>query len=103
MKTFYALIVAAVLMGDLAAAEAASGRVAGVVREAGSGKPIPSAQVKLEGPGLAGKENSQVIRKVNPLGGYSIDAPPGSYDLWVLAPNFQELKLKIDLASGANE
>jgi hypothetical protein len=40
---------------------------------------------------------------VNPQGGFSIEAPPGSYDLWVLAPNFQELKLKLDLAAGAEE
>jgi hypothetical protein len=38
-------------------------RLSGRVREAGSGKPIPTAQLKLEGAALAGRENSQIIRR----------------------------------------
>src|SRR6185503_19433521 len=87
----------------LATAHAQNARLSGRVREAGSGKPIASAQLKLEGAALAGRENSLIIRKVNPVGGYTLDAPPGTYHLWVLAPNFQELKLKITLAAGATE
>jgi mono/diheme cytochrome c family protein len=77
-------------------------RISGRVRDAGSGAPLTTAQVKIEGPALAARENSQVLRKTNPQGRYQLDVPPGSYEIWVTAPDFEDVKLRVVLAPGAH-
>src|SRR5688572_19908288 len=49
------------LIAAVAAAQPA--RISGRVRQAGSAAGVANAQVKVEGPALAGRENSQVIKR----------------------------------------
>ena len=62
-----------------AAAAAQPARVSGQVRQVGSTAAVAKAQVKVEGPALAGRENSQVIRRANADGRYQLDLPAGTY------------------------
>lgn len=75
-------------------------RLAGVVRQADSGAEVPWAQVRIEGPTLVGRENSQIIQKVRAQGRYQLDVPPGTYELWVTAPDFEEIKVRLEVAAG---
>src|SRR5687768_9083340 len=85
-------------LGMLTGTQAAP--ISGQVREAGSGKPVPGAQVKIEGPALANRENSQVIRKVSSDGRYQLEVPAGTYDVWVIAPDFEERKFDLHVLAG---
>ena len=80
---------------------AQNARVSGIVRHAESGAPLPRAQVKIEGPALAARENSQIIRRVGAQGDYRLEVPAGRYTLWVQADEFEELKEAITLGAGA--
>ena len=51
---------------------AAPARISGFLRSE-SGAPVPGAQVKIEGPGLARQENSQLLRKSNLKGRYELE------------------------------
>ena len=73
------------------------GRISGMLRAAGNGQPVANAQLKLEGPGLAAVENSQMQKKSGADGAFQFDAPPGPYDLWVIASGFEDLKLNVEL------
>ena len=73
------------------------GRISGILRAAGNGQPVANAQLKLEGPGLAAVENSQMQKKSGADGAFQFDAPPGPYDLWVIASGFEDLKLNVEL------
>lgn len=75
-------------------------RIAGQVRKADSDAPVGRAQVRIEGPALAGHENSQVIQKLKADGRYQLEVPPGVYDVWVTAPDFEEVKVQQTLAAG---
>jgi hypothetical protein len=92
-----------ILAGLLGPAFAATppGRIAGVVRQADSAAEVPWAQVRIEGPTLVGRENSQIIQKVRAQGRYQLDVPPGTYQLWVTAPDFEEIKVRLEVATGA--
>lgn len=93
-----------IALGGCAFAEAAAvtaGSISGRVRKAGSEAPVPLAQVKLEGPTLARHENSNLIQKPKAEGRFQFKVPPGSYDLWVTAPDCEEVKIRIDLTAGA--
>jgi mono/diheme cytochrome c family protein len=83
-------------------ASAQNVRVSGRVTHADSHAPVANAQVRIEGPTLANRENSQVIRKVDAEGRYQIDVPPGAYDVWVLAQDFEEVKFALQFAKGVN-
>lgn len=83
------------------AASAPTGRISGYVRKADSDAPVPMAQVKLEGPTLARYENSNLIQKLKFQGRYQFNVPPGIYDMWVTAPDFEEVKIHLEIASGA--
>ena len=76
-------------------------KISGQVRQAKSIQPVPNAQVRFEGAALAGRENSQSIRKANAQGRYTADLPAGTYDVWVSAPDFEEIKIVLSLAAGA--
>jgi mono/diheme cytochrome c family protein len=102
-RSFLAMAVATlVLAAGTVEAVAQPVRISGRVRNAETGASVPNAQVRLEGPALADRENSQVRSRQNPQGRYQLDAPPGAYDLWVVAPDFEELKLRVVLSSGEN-
>ncbi|MBI5769368.1 MAG: c-type cytochrome [Verrucomicrobia bacterium] len=101
---FRHLLFPALLFGAAATAFAASapaGRISGRVHQAGSDAPVPAAQARLEGPTLARYENSNLIQKLKSTGRFQFNVPPGSYDLWVTAPDFEDVKLRVDLAAGA--
>lgn len=83
-----------------AAAPVQNARVSGWVRKADSDAPVARAQVRIEGPTLVGRENSQIIQKVKSDGTYQLDVPPGAYDVWVTAPDFEEVKSHVDVAVG---
>lgn len=93
-------LAAAVFAGLVAAAQAQNVRMSGQVRQAESKAPVANAQVKVEGAALAGRENSQVIRRVNAQGRYQLDVPAGTYDVWVIAPDFEETKVGLTLTAG---
>ncbi len=76
-------------------------RLSGVVRDADTGAPLRQAQVKLEGAALASRENSQAIARANAGGGYRLEVPPGEYQLWVLAPDYEEIGTRWVVAPGA--
>lgn len=82
------------------AATEPTGNISARVRKAGSDAPVPLAQVKLEGPTLARYENSNLIQKLKPEGRYQFKVPPGRYDLWVTAPDFEDVKVRLDLSAG---
>ena len=86
------------LAATMAAAQPA--RISGQVRQAGSAAAVANAQVKVEGPALAGRENSQVIKRANAEGRYQLDVPAGTYDFWVSAPDFEERKIVLKVAAG---
>ncbi|MSU49364.1 MAG: c-type cytochrome [Opitutus sp.] len=83
------------------AAPAQTGRISGRVHKADSDAPVARAQVRVEGPTLVGRENSQIIQKVKSDGLYQVDVPPGAYDVWVTAPDFEEVKAHVELTAGA--
>lgn len=91
-----------VLAGVLAAGSALAQtvRLSGVVRDADTGAPLRNAQVKLEGAALASRENSQVIGRANAQGAYRLDVPPGDYQLWVVAPDYEEIGTRWTVAAG---
>jgi mono/diheme cytochrome c family protein len=80
-----------VLLFSGASALAQAVRLSGVIRDADTGTPIRNAQVKLEGAALAGRENSQAIARVNAQGAYRLEVPPGDYQLWIIAPDYEEV------------
>lgn len=101
LLTVAAAVLSSALGSFVFAATAPNARVTGVVRKAGSDAPAILAQVRISGPALASRENSQVIQKVKNNGGYQIDVPPGSYELWAMAPDFEEAVFRLELAAGA--
>lgn len=96
----FALLCVALLVTARAAAPAGA-RVSGRVLRDGSDAPVPRAQVRIEGAALAGRENSQIIQKTKADGTYQLDVPPGTYELWASAPDFEEVKQRLELAAGA--
>src|SRR5687768_3462862 len=80
---------------------AQSARVSGNIRHAETGAPVRGAQVKIEGPALASRENSQIIRRASAQGGYDLEVPPGAYNVWVLADEFEDTKTTLNLTAGA--
>ncbi len=76
--------------------------VSGALLHAETGAPVSGAQVKLEGPALASRENSQVIGRANAEGLYQLSVPPGDYLLWVLADDFEDTKITLNVTAGAN-
>src|SRR5688572_21574049 len=86
------------LVATVAAAQPA--RISGQVRQAGSTAPVANAQVKVEGPALAGRENSQVIKRASADGRYQLEVPAGTYDIWISAPDFEEQKRVLKVAAG---
>lgn len=83
------------------AATPTTARVSGQVRKVDSDAPVARAQVRIEGPTLVSRENSQIIQKVKSDGRYQLDVPPGTYELWASAPDFEETKVRLELAAGA--
>lgn len=77
-------------------------RVSGIVRHAETGAPVAGAQVKIEGPALASRENSQVLGRASADGKYQLSVPPGGYVIWVLADEFEDVKQHLVIAAGAN-
>ena len=82
------------------AAPAPSARLSGRVLKADSDAPVPRAQVRVEGPTLVGRENSQIIQKLKADGRYQIDVPPGAYDVSVTAPDFEEARARVEVKAG---
>lgn len=80
---------------------AQNARVSGNIRHADTGAPVAGAQVKIEGPALASRENSQVIRRASAQGSYDLEVPPGPYNVWVLADEFEDTKTRLNLSPGA--
>ena len=62
-RRWIALCLSLLLLLPAWAATPPSARVSGRVLKAGSDAPVPRAQVRIEGPALAGRENSQIIQK----------------------------------------
>jgi hypothetical protein len=87
--------------GAAFAASDPTGRISGHVRHSGSAAPISAVQARLEGPTLARYENSNLIQKLKPTGRFQFNVPPGTYDLWVTAPDFEDVKFQVELAAGA--
>jgi len=87
--------------GAAFAASDSTGRISGHVRHSGSAAPISAVQARLEGPTLARYENSNLIQKLKPTGRFQFNVPPGTYDLWVTAPDFEDVKFRVELAVGA--
>lgn len=82
------------------AAPADQVKISGLLRAAGTGETVGNAQLKLEGPGLSHVENSQLLRKSGAGGDYQFVAPPGPYDLWIIASGYEETKVKVELVKG---
>ena len=82
-------------------AVAQNARVSGTIRDAAGGNLITNAHVKMEGAALANRENSQVLKRGTPNGAFQFEVPPGIFDLWVVAPDFQEVKIELDVPAGA--
>jgi mono/diheme cytochrome c family protein len=91
----------ALLSAGLALAAApAPARLAGrIVSEAGG--PARFAQVRVEGAALAGRENSQVIQRAGADGTFQVSLPPGTYDVWVTAPDHEESTFRLEVSAGA--
>ena len=100
-RRWIALCLSLLLLLPAWAATPPSARVSGRVLKAGSDAPVPRAQVRIEGPALAGRENSQIIQKPKADGTYQLDVPPGVYEVWASAPDYEELKERVELAAGA--
>ncbi len=100
-KGFFSGVLALSFVLSAVGAPAASARISGQIRKADSDAPVPRAQVRIEGPTLAGRENSQIIQKPKSDGRYQLDVPPGAYDLWVTAADFEEVKERLEIAAGA--
>ncbi|MBL9200617.1 MAG: c-type cytochrome [Opitutaceae bacterium] len=98
-RFFTTFLIALAGAAKLPAASAPVGRVSGAVRAA-DGAEIAGAQVRIEGPTLARLENSNIIQKVRPPGRYQLNVPPGSYELWATAPDFEDTKVTLTLADG---
>jgi len=77
-------------------------QVSGIIRHAETGAPVTGAQVKIEGPALASRENSQVIGRASADGKYQLAVPPGSYVIWVLSDEFDDVKQNLSIAAGVN-
>lgn len=84
----------------LFAASAPPARLTGRVLKADTDEPVAHAQVRVEGPTLVGRENSQIIQKLKADGRYQVDVPPGAYDVWVTAPDFEEVKSHVEVKAG---
>jgi mono/diheme cytochrome c family protein len=83
------------------AATAPTATISGRIRQADSDATLPMVEVRLEGPALARHENSNLIQKMRRQSRYQFNAPPGVYDLWVSAPDFEEVKLRVEVPEGA--
>ncbi|MBI5691279.1 MAG: hypothetical protein HZC55_14435, partial [Verrucomicrobia bacterium] len=99
--SLFGLVTGVLLTVSLAPAAAPAARVSGQVRRADSGTYVPFSQVRIEGPTLASRENSQIIQKLKPPGRYQLDVPPGNYDLWASAPDHEDVKVRLELTAGA--
>jgi cytochrome c5 len=75
-------------------------RITGIIRHVETGTPVPGAQIKIEGPALASRENSQVIQRAGPDGRYQTSVPAGTYVVWVLADEFDDTKSSLTVTSG---
>lgn len=93
---------ALLVVGLPVASVAQTVRLSGVIRHAETGAPVPGAQVKLEGPTLASRENSQVLGRATAEGKYQLTVPPGRYAFWVLADEFEDVKQDVTLSAGEN-
>lgn len=88
-------------LGLVRAADAApTVQISGRIRKAGSDAPVPMAQARLEGPALARHENSNLIQKLKSTASFRFNVPPGGYDLWITAPDYEDLKIHLELAPG---
>ncbi|MFM8618427.1 MAG: c-type cytochrome [Opitutaceae bacterium] len=107
MKRLFTLALAFATVASLAifpglhAAAPATGRVSGAVRQAGTDGPVRFAQVRIEGAGLTGRENNQIIQKVGTDGRYRFDVPAGAYELWASAPDHEETLRRVEVSAGA--
>ena len=61
------------------------------------------AQVRVEGAALVGRENSQVIQRAGSDGTFLVSLPPGTYDVWVTAPDHEEATFRLEVTAGAAE
>jgi cytochrome c553 len=93
---FLALLTAGLALAAAPAPARLSGRI---VSEGGSLARL--AQVRVEGPALAGRENSQVIQRAGPDGTFQISLPPGTYDVWATAPDHEEATFRLEVAAGS--
>ena len=93
---FLALLTAGLALAAPPAAARFSGRI---VSEGGG--PPRLAQVRVEGPALAGRENSQVIQRAGPDGTFQVSLPPGTYDVWATAPDHEESTFRLEIAAGS--
>lgn len=84
----------------LPAAAPATGRISGRVHGEDTRAPVPQTEVRLEGPTLARYENSNLVQKPRLQGRYQFNVPPGSYDLWVTAPGYEETKVRLEVTAG---
>lgn len=99
-----ALLATALILGLFAASSEAAdqpARISGRVRKQGSDAPVAWAQARIEGSALARQENSNIIQKLKLQGRYQFSVPPGSYDLWVTAPDFEDAKIHLEVPAGA--
>ena len=93
---FLALLTAGLALAAAPAAARFSGRIASE-----GGGPPRLAQVRVEGPALAGRENSQVIQRAGPDGTFQVSLPPGTYDVWATAPDHEESTFRLEIAVGS--
>jgi mono/diheme cytochrome c family protein len=100
-RVLAALFLAALCSAVVTGAQAQNARVSGQVRRADTKQPITKATVKIEGAPLASRENSQIARRVNTQGTYQLEVPAVNYDVWVGAPDFEEVKVALSLAAGS--
>lgn len=100
-RSYIALAWALIIAALAAEVYAQNARISGRVLDRDSREPVANAQVRVEGPALASRENSQAIRKTDAQGRYQIDVPPGDYSVWATAPDFEETRLALTLAAGA--
>lgn len=98
-RVVVSLLVALAAAAKPSPAAAPAGRVSGSVRAA-DGAEIAGAQVRIEGPALERLENSNIIQRVRPPGRYVLSVPPGTYELWATAPDFEDARVLLTLADG---
>ena len=75
-------------------------KIGGKVRAQGSGRPVNEAIVRIFGPPLAGRQNSEMYGHPKPDGTYAYSVPPGIYNLSVTASGFDSQATEISLTSG---